>query len=122
VNVKVPEDGPIDIWPFLLEKAYASYYARYEALQHGNMLDFLEEVTGTPSTRIQLKMDSPKKGEKMSAEEMDKAIAQLKKELDLAEVVALGELLGDKGYIPLVYSPLTEVLYYNDPFCEFKRR
>ncbi len=40
--VNVNAEGTIPIWPFLLEKAYANYYARYEALQHGNLIDFAE--------------------------------------------------------------------------------
>ncbi len=26
---KIDEDKPLEIWPYLLEKAYASYYANY---------------------------------------------------------------------------------------------
>ena len=33
---------PIEIWPFLLEKALAKQYSSYEALQNGNIFDFLE--------------------------------------------------------------------------------
>lgn len=36
-----PREGTVDIWPFLLEKAYANYYSSYEALTHGNPLDFI---------------------------------------------------------------------------------
>ena len=39
----------LEIWPFLLEKAYANYYANYESLHFGNTLDFLEEITGLPA-------------------------------------------------------------------------
>jgi hypothetical protein len=54
-NVHAANGEPIDIWPFLLEKAYANYYSRYEALQHGNIIEFAEELSGTPSKKIQLK-------------------------------------------------------------------
>lgn len=50
INVK--SQGSIDIWPFLVEKAYANYYSSYEALHYGNMLDFAEELTGSPSQKI----------------------------------------------------------------------
>ena len=60
--------GPLDIWPFLVEKAYANYYSRYEALQFGNCIDMLEELTGTPSQTIQLKSEAARKKDKMSAE------------------------------------------------------
>jgi hypothetical protein len=36
------EAMPFEIWPFLLEKAYANYYANYHSLHFGNTLDFLE--------------------------------------------------------------------------------
>jgi len=35
----------MEIWPFLLEKAFAKYYTSYESLQSGNIFDFLEELT-----------------------------------------------------------------------------
>jgi hypothetical protein len=56
----------IDIWPFLLEKAYANYYSKYEALQHGNIIEFAEEIAGSPSKKIQLKSESNRKREKIS--------------------------------------------------------
>lgn len=31
----------IEIWPFLLEKAYANYYSNYESLHYGNTLDYI---------------------------------------------------------------------------------
>lgn len=55
LNVRVANHGPIDIWPFLLEKAYANYYSSYEALHYGNIVDFVEELTGVPSEKIKLK-------------------------------------------------------------------
>ena len=45
--------GPLEIWPFLLEKAYANYYANYESLHYGNTIDLLEEVTGLSCERFQ---------------------------------------------------------------------
>jgi hypothetical protein len=38
---------PLEIWPLLLEKAYASYYSTYEAMKYGKVDDFLEELTGS---------------------------------------------------------------------------
>ena len=29
LDIRVPKEGPLDIWPFLLEKAYANYYSSY---------------------------------------------------------------------------------------------
>lgn len=34
------KDKKLQIWPFLLEKAYANYYSSYEVLRYGNALDF----------------------------------------------------------------------------------
>lgn len=68
INVRAHKEGPLDIWPFLLEKAYANYYSSYEALHHGNMLDFAEEVTGSPSERVKIKGENYRKGEKMTQE------------------------------------------------------
>jgi hypothetical protein len=65
----------VDIWPFLLEKAYANYYSRYEALQVGTLLDFVEELTGTPSRRIQLRTEGGRKKDRMSEEETAQAVA-----------------------------------------------
>lgn len=36
------QSKPLELWPFLLEKAYANYYANYESLHFGDALDFLE--------------------------------------------------------------------------------
>jgi hypothetical protein len=81
LNVRVPQDGPIDVWPFLIEKAYANYYGSYEALGYGNMLDFVEEVTGSPSVAIRIKSDSTKKTDKMSQEQTEAALAKISKAL-----------------------------------------
>ena len=40
------DNNCVEIWPFLIEKAYAKYYSTYDSLGKGNVLDFLEEVTG----------------------------------------------------------------------------
>jgi len=42
----IPQGNKIEIWPFLLQKAYAKYYSTYDSLANGNTLDFLEEITG----------------------------------------------------------------------------
>jgi len=34
------------VWPFLIEKAYANYYSAYEKLRFGNVIDFMNEITG----------------------------------------------------------------------------
>lgn len=36
----------IQLWPFLLQKAYAKYYSNYECLDLGNEIDFMQELTG----------------------------------------------------------------------------
>lgn len=36
----------LEIWPFLLQKAFAKYYSTYDALGNGNTFDFIEEITG----------------------------------------------------------------------------
>jgi hypothetical protein len=40
---------PLEVWPVLLEKAYASYYSTYENLHHGKVIDFLEELSSFPA-------------------------------------------------------------------------
>ena len=90
INVHVPKEDPVDIWPFLLEKAYANYYSRYEALQHGNVVEFAEEISGSPSRKIQLKSESNRKKERISEEDMEKSLQKLKKELRAGENVAIG--------------------------------
>lgn len=86
----MPKEDPVDIWPFLLEKAYANYYSRYEALQHGNVVEFAEEISGSPSRKIQLKSESNRKKERISEEDMEKSLQKLKKELRAGENVAIG--------------------------------
>lgn len=43
----LPSDGPIELWPFLLQKAYAKYYSTFDSLANGSLYDFVEEVTGS---------------------------------------------------------------------------
>jgi hypothetical protein len=57
---------PIELWPFLLEKAYANYYANYESLHFGNTLDFLEEVTGAPSEEFKYSLNLKKTNDMMT--------------------------------------------------------
>lgn len=40
------QDNYLDIWPFLLQKAFAKYYSTYDSLANGNIYDFVEEVCG----------------------------------------------------------------------------
>ena len=90
VNVRVPAQGPVDIWPFLLEKAYANYYSSYEALNCGNMVDFVAEIAGTLSERVKLKSQNKKKSKKMTKEEEEQALTKVKKELKNGNVVVVG--------------------------------
>jgi hypothetical protein len=39
-------DNRLDLWPFLLQKAYAKYYSTYDSLGNGNIYDFVEELAG----------------------------------------------------------------------------
>lgn len=51
VNVEKAEGNTsdvVEIWPYLLEKAYAAYYSKYQALKYGNEQDFVAELTGVP--------------------------------------------------------------------------
>ena len=34
-------DDVVELWPFLLQKAYAKYYSTYDSLANGNTLDFI---------------------------------------------------------------------------------
>jgi hypothetical protein len=36
----------LEIWPFLLQKAYAKYYSTYDSLANGFIYDFIEEIAG----------------------------------------------------------------------------
>ena len=47
----------VELWPFLLQKAYAKYYSTYDSLANGNTLDFLEEITGTLAEKMALKAE-----------------------------------------------------------------
>ena len=42
----------LEIWPFLLMKAYAKYYSTYESLLMASEIDFLQELTGCPILSI----------------------------------------------------------------------
>ena len=66
VNTKVQEGSAALLWPFLLEKAYASYYGSYESLSYGNSVDFISELTGAPYKEIHL---TRKKTSKRSIED-----------------------------------------------------
>lgn len=37
-----PADGLVELWPFLLQKAYAKYYSTYDSLANGSLYDFVE--------------------------------------------------------------------------------
>jgi hypothetical protein len=40
------QHNQLDIWPFLLQKAYAKYYSTYDSLANGSIYDFVEEIAG----------------------------------------------------------------------------
>lgn len=46
VNVHADNSEAIEVWPHLLEKAFAHYYSAYELLRFGNTVDFLTEIVG----------------------------------------------------------------------------
>jgi hypothetical protein len=46
-------DNQLDIWPYLLQKAYAKYYSTYDSLANGNIYDFVEEVSGVFLEQLQ---------------------------------------------------------------------
>ena len=52
LDVTSRKDGVVEIWPFLLQKAFAKYYSTYDSLANGNTIDFLEEVTAEFSETI----------------------------------------------------------------------
>lgn len=55
INSKSSE---IQIWPFLLQKAYAKYYGTYESLRNVEEVDFLEELTGCPTEVLDVKLEN----------------------------------------------------------------
>jgi hypothetical protein len=53
-------NGCIEIWPFLLLKAFANYYSTYEMMNTGNLIDFLNELTGCVPLEFPLKKNVEK--------------------------------------------------------------
>lgn len=49
-----PQGNTVELWPFLLQKAFAKYYSTYDSLANGNSYDFLEEITGTFMERLKI--------------------------------------------------------------------
>ena len=41
IDVDGESSEGIEVWPHLLEKAFAHYYSAYELLRFGNAVDFL---------------------------------------------------------------------------------
>jgi hypothetical protein len=58
----------------------------------------------------------------MTSEEIENAIQRVSKTMKDGNVVALGEISGDKGCAPLTYNTSKGELHWYDPFLEFKRR
>lgn len=52
------KSSEIEIWPFLLQKAYAKYYGTYESLKSVEEVDFLEELTGCPTEVLDVKTEN----------------------------------------------------------------
>lgn len=52
INVAGGKKDIVNIWPFLLLKAYAKAYSSYEALESGNIFDFMNELTGASVERL----------------------------------------------------------------------
>jgi hypothetical protein len=78
------------------------------------LLDVVEELSGTPSRRIQLRTEGGRKKERMSEEETAEALVQVKKELT-GDTIAVGELFGDKGYVPIFRTSPSDTFTYLDP-------
>jgi hypothetical protein len=83
---------PFEIWPFLLEKAYANYYSNYESLHFGDSLDFLEEVTGLPAEPFLYHTNQKKMGDSMS---------RLRTLAALEGIIFLGFVEAENAYVPL---------------------
>ena len=45
----------MEVWPHLLQKALAKVYSTYEALQTGNLEDFLNELSGSVVERLEIR-------------------------------------------------------------------
>ena len=82
INIKASTEGSFEIWPLLLLKAFANYYSAYEMIVTGNVIDFLNEVSGL----VPLESAVKKKTEK----EMSK----LKNQLEEKDSFAIAELSG----------------------------
>ena len=59
-RVQKEKEGKLELWPFLLEKAYAYYYSAYELTTFANTIDFLSELMGLSPLEIPLKKRSEK--------------------------------------------------------------
>ena len=46
LGVRPPKSKYVELWPFLLQKALAKFYACYEALMSDNAYNFIQELTG----------------------------------------------------------------------------
>lgn len=53
----------------------------------------------------------------MSPEDYESVLNRFDKLIKMENVVAIGEINGDKGYAPITYNQFTSELYWNDPFC-----
>jgi len=56
LDVQEGEGGVVELWPFLMQKAFAKYYSTYDSLIKGNALDFLEEITGDYYTTLSMNL------------------------------------------------------------------
>jgi hypothetical protein len=80
IDVQAEAGSYSEIWPYLLEKAYANYYSAYEMLRFGNALDFLSEVMGLAPLEFSLKKKS------------EKELVAFRYKLEVVDSVALGVL------------------------------
>lgn len=96
LNVTGPETSPVELWPFLLEKAFANYYSSYENLCYGNAIDFISQLTGVAYKELQLS------GKKVSKETMEKSLTVIGNFLSNEAIMGIG-WSEDKG----IFYPIT---------------
>lgn len=82
----------MEIWPYLLEKAYANYYANYESLHFGNTLDFLEEITGIPAEVFHYSSNEKKLADSNK---------RLQRLIDTEDTTFLGYVESEGTYVPI---------------------
>jgi hypothetical protein len=58
------QDKDVEIWPLILEKAYASVVGSYQKLHNCDLMGYLVEMMGLPVTKLKISTSKDSKIEK----------------------------------------------------------